>query len=290
MSLNELLIAPFSDFAFMRRALAGCLALSLSAAPVGVFLLLRRMMLIGDSMAHAVLPGTAVGFLVSGLSLPAMSLGGLVAGLVVALAAGTVARTTRLSEDASLAAFYQLSLATGVLIIAWRGGGPDLLHVLFGSVLALDDAALVTLGGIATVTLTGMALLYRGLVIECVDPAFLQVMGRVGPVVHLGFLALVVLNLVGGFQALGTLMAVGILTLPAAAAQFWVRQVGPTMLLASAAAFLACLTGLLASYHLAVPTGPAIILTAGALWLVSVALGPDGGMCSRWYRRRHLEA
>jgi zinc/manganese transport system permease protein len=283
MTVYELLFAPFADFAFMRRALAGCFALSLSAAPVGVFLLLRRMMLIGDSMAHAVLPGTAIGFLVSGLSLPAMSLGGLVAGLVVALAAGSVARATRLGEDASLAAFYQLSLATGVLIIAWRGGNLDLFHVLFGSVLALDDPALFTLGGIATVSLLGLTLIYRGLIIECVDPIFLRPMGRLGHIVHLAFLALVVLNLVGGFQALGTLMAVGILTLPAAAARFWVRRVEPTMLLASVLAFAACLTGLLASYHLALPAGPAIIMTAGGLWLASVALGPHGGLVSPWY-------
>src|SRR6202043_1604571 len=98
--MYDFLIAPFSEFEFMRRALAGALALALAAGPLGVFLMLRRMSLVGDAMAHAILPGAAVGFLVSGLNLFAMTAGGLVAGIVVALAAGLVARATELKEDA----------------------------------------------------------------------------------------------------------------------------------------------------------------------------------------------
>ena len=103
--------------------------------------MLRRMSLMGDAMSHAILPGAAVGFLLGGLSLSAMSLGGFIAGLAVALAAGLVARSTILREDASLAAFYLVSLALGVLIVSVKGSNIDLLHVLFGTVLALDDAA-----------------------------------------------------------------------------------------------------------------------------------------------------
>jgi zinc/manganese transport system permease protein len=111
------LIDPFLDFAFMRRALVGCLALSLGAPPTGVFLVLRRMSLMGDAMSHAILPGAAIGFLIAGLSLFAMSLGGFIAGIAIAVLAGVVSRTTVLREDASLAAFYLVSLALGVLIV-----------------------------------------------------------------------------------------------------------------------------------------------------------------------------
>ena len=97
----------------------------------------------GDVMGHAVLPGAAIGYLLAGLSLFAMSLGGFAAGLAVALAAGLVARSTVLREDASLAGFYLVSLALGVLIVSVRGSNVDLLHVLFGTVLALDNAALL---------------------------------------------------------------------------------------------------------------------------------------------------
>src|SRR5205823_14532162 len=115
--LYENLIAPFADFEFMRRALVGTFAIAFGAPPIGVFLMLRRMSLMGDAMAHAILPGAAVGFLLSGLSLFAMTAGGLVAGFVVALLAGLVARATELKEDASLAAFFLVSLAVGVTIV-----------------------------------------------------------------------------------------------------------------------------------------------------------------------------
>jgi hypothetical protein len=151
------LLSPFIEFGFMRRALAGCLALSLGATPVGVFLMLRRMSLAGDAMSHAILPGAAIGYLIAGLSLPAMTLGGLVAGLAVAVLAGGVARNTVIKEDTSLATFYLLSLSAGVLIISLRGSSVDLLHVLFGSVLALDDAALLLLAGFASLSVVALA-------------------------------------------------------------------------------------------------------------------------------------
>lgn len=282
--------APFVEFGFMRRALVGCLALSLSAPPVGVFLMLRRMSLMSEAMSHAILPGAAVGFLVAGLSLPAMTLGGLVAGLAVALLAGLVTRSTVIREDASLAAFYLISLAAGVLLVSMRGSQIDLLHILFGTVLALDDPALLLLGGIATATLFGLALLYRPLVMECVDPLFLRTVSRAGGPVHYAFLGLVVMNLVGGFQALGTLLAVGLMLLPAIGARFWARDLGGLIPASMLIAVLASVSGLTLSYHLDLPTGPAIVLAAGALYLASMLAGPRGGLLYRLVKPRHLEA
>ncbi|MET0366787.1 MAG: metal ABC transporter permease [Methylobacterium sp.] len=282
--------APFIEFGFMRRALAGCLALSVSAPPVGVFLMLRRMSLMSDAMAHAILPGAAAGFVVAGLSLPAMTIGGLVAGLAVALLAGAVTRTTVLREDASLAAFYLISLAGGVLLVSLRGSQVDLMHFLFGSVLALDDPALLLLGGICTLTLATLALIYRPLVMECVDPLYLRSVGRAGGPVHFAFLGLVVVNLVGGFQALGTLLAVGLMLLPAVAARFWARELGATMAASVVLAVLASFAGLSLSYRFDLPTGPAIVLSAGTLYLVSMLAGPQGGLLRRLLRPRHLEA
>src|ERR671935_2048627 len=171
--IYDTLIAPFTEFEFMRRALAAVVALALGAAPIGVFLMLRRMSLVGDAMAHAILPGAAIGFLVSGLNLFAMTTGGLIAGFVVAILAGLVARVTELKEDASLATFYLVSLALGVLIISLKGTNIDLLHVLFGNVLALDNETLLLIGAITSLTLVVLAMLYRPLVLECVDPGFL---------------------------------------------------------------------------------------------------------------------
>ena len=286
----DLLYGPFVEFGFMRRALVGCLALSISAPPIGVFLMLRRMSLMTDAMSHAILPGAAAGFLVAGLSLPAMTLGGLVAGLAVALLAGFVTRQTAIKEDASLAAFYLISLAGGVLLVSLRGSQIDLMHILFGSVLALDDPALLLLGGIATVTLFALAALYRPLVMECVDPLFLRTVSRTGGPVHYAFLALVVMNLVGGFQALGTLLAVGLMLLPAVTARFWADDLGGLIPLSVAFATIASLAGLYLSYYADLPTGPAIVLAAGVLYLGSLLVGTRGGLARRLFRPRHLEA
>ncbi len=288
--IADALFTPFFEFEFMRRGLAGCLALALGATPVGVFLLLRRMSLMGDAMAHAILPGAALGYLAFGLSLGAMTVGGIIAGLVVALAAGLVARSSILKEDASLAAFYLLSIATGVMIVSLRGRNLDLLHVLFGSVLALDDNSLLLISAISTLTLFALALLYRPLVIECFDAAFLRSVSGTSPVAHYGFLVLVVLNLVSGFHALGTLMAVGIMILPAAAARLWVRRLPSMLALAILIALASGIGGLLASFHADVPAGPAIILAAGTVYLLSLALAPGGMLGARLERRPHLES
>jgi zinc/manganese transport system permease protein len=281
---------PFAEFGFMQRALLGCLLLSASAPLVGVFLLLRRMSLTGDAMAHAILPGAALGYLASGLSLGAMTAGGLLAGMAVVLASGLVARSTALREDASLAAFYLLSLAAGVLIISSQGRNVDLLRVLFGSVLALDDATLVLLAVIAAITAVALLLLYRPLVLECVDPAFLRSVSRLSPVAHYGFLMLLVLNLVAGFHALGTLLSVGMMILPAAAARVWVRQLTGMLMLAGVLSAIGSTVGLVMSYRYELATGPAIVLSLGVVYIVSVLVAPRG---LRWGSRapaRHLRA
>src|ERR1700726_144529 len=254
--LYDNLIAPFVEFEFMRRALVGTMALALGAGPVGVFLMLRRMSLMGDAMAHAILPGAAVGFLLSGLSLFAMTAGGLIAGFVVAVLAGLVARTTELKEDASLAAFFLLSLALGVTIVSLRGSNVDLLHFLFGSVLALDNPTLILIAAISSLSLVMLALIWRPLVLECVDPSFLRSVSRAGAPAHIAFLALVVMNLVGAFQALGTLLAVGIMMLPAVISRFWARDITAMILIAVVSGIVSGFAGLLLSFHAGVPAGP----------------------------------
>ena len=288
--LYDALIAPFLDFEFMRRALAGVVALALGGAPIGVFLMLRRMSLVGDAMAHAILPGAAIGFLFSGLNLFAMTFGGLIAGFSVALLAGLVSRVTIIKEDASLAAFYLVSLAVGVTIVSMRGTNIDLLHVLFGNILALDDQTLLVIAFNATLTLLVMAVIYRPLVIECVDPVFLRTVSRAGGPAHLAFLALVVINLVNGFHALGTLLAVGLMVLPAGIARFWSRDITGMMMIAVASAMVSGYFGLVLSFQTKVPSGPAIILVAAVLYVLSVLFGSVSGLVRQLFPGRHLEA
>jgi zinc/manganese transport system permease protein len=288
--IYDTLIAPFSDFEFMRRALAAAIALSLGGAPIGVFLMLRRMSLVGDAMAHAILPGAAIGFLLSGLNLFAMTAGGLVAGFAVAILAGVVARSTGLKEDASLATFYLASLALGVTIVSLKGTNIDLLHVLFGNILAMDDRTLLLVAINATITLVVLAVIYRPLVVESVDPLFLRTVSRAGGPAHLVFLALIVINLVSGFQALGTLLAVGLMILPAGIARFWSRDMSGMICIAVGSAAISGYAGLVLSFQTRVPSGPAIILVAAALYIASVLFGSVGGLVRQMFPGRHLEA
>jgi zinc/manganese transport system permease protein len=286
------LIAPFHEFVFMRRALVATLALALSAAPLGVFLTLRRMSLLGDALSHAVLPGVAIGFIVSGMSLTAMAIGGVLAGMTVAAIAGLVTRFTLLKEDASLTATYLVALALGVTLITVNGSQLDLLRILFGSVLGVDNSGLFLVASVSSVSLVALSAMYRGLVLETFDPIFLASVANQrqrGWIWQQGFLMLVVLNLVAGFQTLGTLLSVGLMMLPAVSARLWHASLGSQLVNASAQAMLAGAVGLLLSYHFDTPSGPTIIGCSGALYFVSLLFAP-GGLLPRWWTSTHRVA
>ncbi|STQ91475.1 metal ABC transporter permease [Iodobacter fluviatilis] len=270
------IITAISEFAFMRRALVGSMALAMGCAPVGVLLLLRRMSLFGDALSHAVLPGAAIGFLLGGLTLPWLAGGGLIAGLLVALAASVAARKSRLNEDASFAGFYLLALAIGVLIVSKWGSSVDLIHLLFGSVLAIDDPSLLIVSGVASITLLWLAIEYRGIVLECADSGFIAATSGNGMRFHIGFMVIAVLNFVAAFQAMGTLMAVGLMMLPAATARLWVERLPMLFAVSWLVALFACIAGLIASYQWDLPSGPAIVLIAGGLYCLSLLFAPFG--------------
>lgn len=280
-------VLPFIEDEALRRALAAALILCVSAAPVGVFLMLRRMSLAGDALSHAVLPGVAVAFLLSGLAVIPMTIGGLVAGLVVALGSGFVTRVAKQREDISFAAFYLMSLALGVLLISFRGADLELEHVLFGDILALKNDSLLVIGITSTIGLLGMAVIWRPLVAESLDPAFLRSVSSAGRWAHLAFLVLVVLNLVGAYQALGALLGVGLMMLPAATSRFWVRSLEATVGLSMVLAIFASTVGLLLAHHYGFDPAPSIILVAGAIYLLSIVVGRRGIIFDRWQPTRH---
>ncbi len=285
----DLLLAPLID-ENLHRPLVAMLVLALGAAPVGVFLMLRRMSLMGDAMSHALLPGVAVAVAIVGLDIFAMTIGGIAAGLVVALLAGLVARTTQLKEDASLAAFFLISLALGLVILSAIGRDEEIVNVLFGDVRALDDRKLILIAAITTASLAVFALIWRPLVMECVDPQFLRSVSGAGGPVHYAFLALVVFNLVAAFQALGTLLAVGLMMLPAVTARFWARDITAMVVIAIGAGILAGYCGLVLSAFSGVAAGPAIILVAGAFYVGSLLFGRVDSVLRQAISRRHLEA
>jgi zinc/manganese transport system permease protein len=289
--LFEFFSEPLNDES-VRHSLAAVLALALSAGPVGVFLMLRRMSLVGDAMSHAILPGVALGFLAAGLSILPMTLGGLAAGFLIAVLAGAVSRATALQEDASLAVFLLVSLAFGVVIVTINGIDVEqLMEFLFGETAAkMSVDKLVVIAVNATISTLAFALIYRPLALDCVDPGFLRSVSRAGGIAHLTFLVLLVLNLISAFYALGTLLGMGIIIIPAAIARFWTRDISMMIVLAIAGALLSGLAGVLFAFHAAIPSGPAVTLLAGCGYVASVLFGRVGGLVWRLFPGRHLEA
>ena len=279
--LWELFCQPFAEFDFMWQALLGMSCLALGAAPLGVLLQLRRMSLTGDAISHAVLPGVAAGYLIAGQNIWAMGAGGLAAGLVMALGVGVASRKSVVREDAHLAAFYLTCLALGVALVSRYGSQADLLHLLFGSVLAMDASALLLLAVVAGVTVLALFIARWALLAQVIDPLFLQTRGGRSTLWHVVFLMLVVFNLVAGFQAMGTLMAVGLMMLPAIIARLWVRSIRAMVLLALLLALVCGYGGLLLSYHAELPPGPAIILLCAVAYVFSLVFGAQGARLKR---------
>jgi zinc/manganese transport system permease protein len=269
MSLHALIIEPFETLAFMRAALVACLALALMNGAVGTLLVLRRMSLDGEVLGHAVMPGAAVGFLYAGPSPLWLSLGGLTSGLAVAALGGLIARRGA-RRDAALVAFYLVALSLGVLLVAWRGSNVDVMRVLFGTVLAIDRRALLEIAAVSSIIVLVIAALYRPLAVGAIDPVFLRAVGVRAPYGAV-FSPLVVLALVASFQAFGTLLAVGPMLLPAAAVRCWGLGAAVSMALATGFGLAASVAGLLLSYHINLPSGPAIVLAAGLLFGISLA-------------------
>lgn len=281
MTPYDFFLAPFVDYAFMKRALAASLILGLAGAPLGVFMSLRRMTLIGDALSHAILPGVAVAFLMAGLSVWAMTISGLVAAVFVAALALLLTRLTRLKEDTAFTIIYLLALAGGVTLLSLKGSNTNLLHLLFGNILAVDTASLMVITASSCLTLFVIALFYRHLVIDGFDPDFLRIAGNAGKSIGLAqpvFFLLLMINLVAAFQSLGTLMSLGLMVLPALAARFWVRNIDNIVPVSIILALISAYGGLLLSYYVNVPSGAAIVLFSGTGALASAFIGRFGSV------------
>ena len=281
------------SYAFMRRAFVATTVLSVSVAPVGAFLVLRRLSLAGEAMAHAITPGVVIGFVTTGLSVMSLLIGGLAAGIGVAVFAALLARKTILRSDASLASLYLIALATGIFILSASGSAVPLKSFLFGSILGIDDASMILIVGVATFTLIAFAFLLRPLIVSTCDPVFFESQSHRPWLIEMAFMLLLVLNLLAAFKTLGTLMAVGLMILPATAARYWANTITGQLTLGFLFSLASCWIGLTLSYVFSeTPSGPAIVLVAGCFFAVSAVFAPlgFGGQSKRSPVVRHASA
>ncbi len=285
--MGDFIIEMFT-YTFMQRAFVVTTVLSASVAPVGSFLVLRRLSLAGEAMAHAITPGVVIGFVTAGLSVTSLFFGGLIAGVGVAVLTAFLARNTILQSDASLASLYLISLAAGIFILSAAGSAVPLKSFLFGSILGVDDATMALVGVVASITLLTFAIMLRPLIMSTFDPVFFESQIKHPWIVDQGFMLLLVLNLLAAFKTLGTLMAVGLMILPATAARYWSVTITGQLGFAFIFALFSCWVGLILSYFLPeTPTGPSIVLVAGVIFGISVLFGPLG-LRSKFKEGRHV--
>lgn len=277
------LIEPLSE-PFMIRGLLLSVLLGISGGIMGCILLLRRMSLMGDALAHSLLPGLGIAYLFFGPNVWALFAGALIAGLVTALGSGLISRLTRLKEDAAFGSLFIVCFGVGVALISASGTRMDLLKFLFGNILGVSPVDLWLALGVCTITLAVFSIFYRSIFIETFDPIFHQtVTGREGWM-HLGLLALTVLNLVAALQSMGIVLSLGLFLLPAVTAYLWCDRWGLMLGVSVACAVAGSVIGLYASYFLDLASGSCIVAVLGVFFLFSTLASPKYGLASRFIR------
>ena len=281
------LIEPFG-YAFMQRALLSCSLIGFTNGFLGTFIILRRQALLADALSHSLLPGMAVAAMLVGLSPGGLLLGGLIAALLVALGGQLVARNSRLKDETAVASLYIIAFALGILLIRFSRVKVDLTHFLFGNILGVSNGDLWISYAAAFLTLTTLVIFQRPLLLTLFDASVARASGlRVGWL-ETGLLALTVLGLVVSLQAVGVLLSLGLLILPAATA-YLLTDSFPRMLWGGAFLGLAgSVSGLFLSFFASIPSGPCIILLLAIFLGAAYLLSPRYGILSRLLHPRHF--
>ena len=265
----------------MRRGLWSALILSLSGGLLGGILVLRRLALMGDALSHSLLPGIAVAWLLFGANTAALLVGALIAGLLTALGSALLSRLTRVKEDAAFGSLFIVFFGVGVALLSRLPTRLNLDHFLFGSILGTSAADLKMAAVVSGLTVFVFLGGHRSILLETFDPVFYRATGGHGGLVHVGLLALTVLNLVAALQTMGVVLALGLFLLPAVSAYLWCDHFGRFLVLAVALAMIGSIGGILVSYHAGLASGASIVICLGVIFLVSAVCSPNHGLAGR---------
>ncbi|MBI2863210.1 MAG: metal ABC transporter permease [Chloroflexi bacterium] len=259
----DLLVDPFLQNDFMLRALAAGTLVSISAAVVGTFIVLRGMAFIGDALAHGVLPGIAVAIL---LHLPGI-LGAAVGALVMIGGIGLVTQKSRLSSDTAIGLLFVGMLALGVVIVSRSNSfSGDLVRVLFGEVLGISPSAIIIQVFVTAAVVIAAVICNRPFLLLCFNPEQAQVSGFSVRLYHGIMLAMIAITVIVSFQTVGTLLVFGMLLAPAGAGALVASRITSMMILAAMFGAISVYAGLLASYHFNTAAGSTIVLAATTLF------------------------
>lgn len=281
------LTEPFS-YAFMQRALLSCALIGFTNGFLGTFVILRRQALLTDALSHSLLPGLAVAAILVGLSPGGLLLGGLLAALLVALGGQLIARNSRLKDETAVAALYIIAFALGILLLRYARVKVDLVHFLFGNILGVGDGDLLISYGAALLTLGILVPFQRPVLLTLFDISVARASGIRTGWIEAGLLALIVLALVASLQAVGVLLSLGLLILPAATAYLMTDSFSRMLWGSAVLGLLGAVAGLLLSFLANIPSGPCIVLVLALFLAAAYLFSPRHGVLARFFRGRHL--
>jgi ABC-type Mn2+/Zn2+ transport system permease subunit len=272
-----LLLEPL-QYAFMTRAFAASVVVGVLCAVMGTYVVLRGMAFLGDALAHAILPGVAIAYLLHGNLL----LGALVAAVVIAVSIGMFSRQGTIKEDTAIGILFAAALSLGVALISTiKTYAVDLSHILFGNVLGVSATDLWLTAGLGLLVLLTVALLYKPFLVISFDPVLAATMRLPAELLRMLMLILLALTVVVSLQTVGVGLAAAMLVTPAATAYLWTRRLLPMMLLSALLGALSSIVGLYLSYYVNVVSGAAIVLTATAFFLIAWLFNPRQGVLRR---------
>ncbi len=280
----DFLLAPL-QFAFMQRGFAAVALVCVLCAVVGCFVILRSMAFLGDAIAHSILPGVAVAYLLGGN----LTLGALLAAGVVAAGIGFVSRKGTLQEDTAIGILFTSALALGIALISTiRSYATDLSHILFGNLLGVRPSDLALIGWLGAGILFLLFLAYRPLLVVTFDPILAATLRLPIELLRTLFLVIISLTIVISLQVIGVALVTAMLVTPAATAYLLTRRFPAMLGLSALCGLLSGIIGLYASYYLNIASGASVVLTATAIFLLAFFLSPRKGLLPRWIaERRH---
>lgn len=286
--LSKIFIEPL-QYEFMQRAVIESVIIGITCGLVGAFIMLRRMSLIGDALAHAVLPGVIIGFMIAGKGQVAMFIGAVTAGISTSLMIGFINRNSRIKEDTSIGVMFTGAFALGVLLVSQlKNVHIDLTGYLFGDILGVSNDDLILSGIIAVVVIFSVLLFYKQLLVTSFDPTMAAVMGISTGVVHYFLMSLLSMTIVASLQSVGLILVVAMLITPSATAYLLTDRLPKMLMLAVFFAVFTALVGLLGSYHFNFASGASMVVFATLVFLLTLIFSPSHGVVIKYFRRRKV--
>jgi len=279
------IVAPLR-YAFMVRGLIAVVIVGIVCATIGSYMVLRGLAFFGDALAHAILPGVAVGYLMSGGAQGPVFLWGLVTAVLTAIGIGAIGQGARVKEDAAIGVVFAGMFALGIALISTvRSYAVDLAHFMFGDVLGVAPTDLWLTGALGAVVLLTILLLYKEFMVLCFDPVLAVTLRLPSTLLHYLLLVLIALTIVSALQTVGVALMVAMLVTPPSTAYLLTRRLSTMMFLGALLGALAGVVGLYLSYYISIASGAAIVLVSTAFFAAAFVFAPHKGVLRRRLRR-----